>query len=92
MVSGLHKTQTGCLQHCSQPDRAQGSGEDFGRRALPSPAMATSSHRARRLAGVVRMGGCFCAGCCGAAVLFALVGRLDLGFTSGRSAVSRYNP
>ncbi|OLP83278.1 F-box protein [Symbiodinium microadriaticum] len=61
----------------------QGSGEDFGRRALPSPAMATSSHRARRLAGVVRMGGCFCAGCCGAAVLFALVGRLDLGFTSG---------
>ena len=54
--------------------------------------MATSSHRARRLAGVVRVGGCFCAGCCGAAVLFALVGRLDLGFTSGRSAVSRYNP
>ncbi|CAE7418485.1 unnamed protein product [Symbiodinium necroappetens] len=45
--------------------------------------MATSSHRARRLAGVVRVGGCFCAGCCGAAVLFVLVGRLDLGFTSG---------
>ncbi|CAE7216781.1 unnamed protein product [Symbiodinium sp. CCMP2456] len=45
--------------------------------------MATNSHRARRLAGVVRVGSCFCAGSCCATVLFALVGRFGLGFTPG---------
>mmetsp|Transcript_11910 Transcript_11910/g.25043 ORF Transcript_11910/g.25043 Transcript_11910/m.25043 type:complete len:305 (+) Transcript_11910:26-940(+) len=48
--------------------------------------VTNSHHRARRLAGV---GGRLCASCCCVLVVFALVGRVHLGFTAGPQASFR---